>query len=65
MHRMRRILSAPARLWRYLAIPPGGTYGQRYNAMAPAEKEQERWQSLCRNGLFLTFVNLKPQKRKP
>jgi hypothetical protein len=63
--RLRRLLSAPARLWRYLVTPRGGTYEQRYNAMPPAEQEQERWRSVRRNGLFLTFVNMKPPKRKP
>jgi hypothetical protein len=45
----------------------GGSYPQRYDAMPPAEKEAERWQSLKRNGLFLTFVNVKPRRssRRP
>lgn len=65
VQRLRRIVSAPARLWRYLAVPPGGTFQQRYDALEPAEKERERWQSMRRNGLFLTFVNIRPPKRKP
>jgi hypothetical protein len=63
MRRLRRILSTPARLWRYLVVPPGGTYEQRYNAMTAAEQEQQRWQSPRRNGFFLTFINRRAPNR--
>jgi hypothetical protein len=62
--RLARNATAPARLWRYLVVPPGGTCRERYDAMPPAEKERERWQSMRRNGL-LAFVNLKAPKREP
>jgi hypothetical protein len=65
MRRLRRVLSAPIRFWRYIAAHPGGSYEQRFNAMTPAEQEQERARSLKRSGLFLAFVNMRPSKRKP
>jgi hypothetical protein len=40
------------------------SYREKYDAMSPVEKEAARWQSMKRNGLFLTFVNLKPSKRR-
>jgi hypothetical protein len=57
--RLIRALKAPARAWRYLTRPPAGGYHARYEAMSPEQKEQARWQSTKRNGLFLAFVNLK------
>jgi hypothetical protein len=61
-----RALTAPARAWRYLTKASGGDFEARYEAMTPAEKEAYKWQSMRRNGLFLTFAKLdrKPQKRE-
>jgi hypothetical protein len=56
-----RIISAPVRFWRYLIRPPNDDARKRFEAMTPQEKEQRRWQSVRRQGLFLTFVDMKPR----
>jgi hypothetical protein len=48
------------RFWRYLVRPPNDDARERFEAMTPEEKEQRRWQSVRRQGLFLTFVDMKP-----
>ncbi len=65
-----RLVTGPARFWRYLTKPIGGTYRERYEAMSPAEKEQARWRSMKLNGFFLAFADLKRRpgprpKRRP
>jgi hypothetical protein len=64
MHRLRRLVTAPARLWRYLAVPPGGAYRERYEAMSDDEKAERQARSARRNGFVFAFVPLKPPKRK-
>jgi hypothetical protein len=59
----RGILGAPARLWRCL-LAPGKSYRERYAAMSDEEKAQERWRSMKRNGVFLTFADLKERRGK-
>jgi hypothetical protein len=55
--------SGPARLFRYLTYPPGGTFSERYEAMSEQEKAQERRRSAKRNGFFLAFVDMKARGR--
>jgi hypothetical protein len=59
-----KLLAATTRLARYLAGGPGGSYRERYRAMSPAKKEAARWQSIRRNGFFLTFADMKRTRPK-
>jgi hypothetical protein len=59
-----KLVTAPARFVRYLAGTSEGGYRERYRAMSPAEKEAARWQSIKRNGFFLTFADMKRTRPK-